>query len=189
MDIARLALGRSTAREQVKIAEVRLNAVLGRRLDAPVGPLAMADVTAAPPDAVEVALARDPRLGGAGGASGAGGAGGAGGGDRETISTAIRRRALEALARVEGARVRAMIMTSSVLPQVELGFEQARAAYTANQGDFLGMLDAHHRQVEARIEYAAVDAAHKRALAELDIAMGETPDRLARAAGTALGEK
>jgi outer membrane protein TolC len=180
MDIARLALGRSTAREQVRVAEVRFNAAVGRRLEAPVGPLATPDVTTAPTDAAAIALARDPRLGGAGGATG---------GDRDTITTAVRRRVLEAVARVEGARERAMIMTTSVLPQVELGFERARAAYTANQGGFLEMLDAHHRQVEARIEYAAVDAAYKRALVELDIAMGETPERLARAAATAVGEK
>ncbi|HEY6363101.1 MAG TPA: hypothetical protein VIX63_18480 [Vicinamibacterales bacterium] len=177
MDIARLALGRSTAREQVKVAEVRLNAMLGRRLDAPVGPLATADAAAAPTGAVESALARDPRL------SGASGAGGAGGADRETVTTAVRRRVLEALARVEGARERAMIMTTTVLPQVELGFEHARAAYTANQGGFLAMLDAHHRQVEARIESATIDALYRRALVELDIAMGETPERLALAAG------
>ena len=189
MDIARLALGRSTAREQVKVAEVRFNAAVGRRLEAPVGPLATPDATTAPTDAAAIALARDPRLQGAGGAGRAGGAGGATGGDRDAITTAVRRRVLEAVARVEGARERAMIMTTSVLPQVELGFERARAAYTANQGGFLEMLDAHHRQVDARIEYGAVDAAYKRALVELDIAMGETPERLARAAATAVGEK
>ncbi len=172
VDIARLASARITAREQVRIAEFRLNAVLGRRVDAPVEALAMRETTTPPGNAVEIALLRDPQLAAASGAR------------REAIAITVRRRVLEALARVDGARERAMIMTTAVLPQVAVGFDHARAAYTANQGGFLDMLDAHHRQLEARVEHAAISAGYERALVELDIAMGETPERLALAAGT-----
>jgi len=169
VEIARLAAARSTAQELAKIAELRLNAALGRRVDAPVEALAMREATAVPENAVEIALGREPRLAAASGAR------------RDALAIEVRRRVLEARARVDGARERATIMTTAVLPQVALGFERARAAYTANQGGFLDMLDAHHRQLQTGVEHAAASADYERALLELDIAIGETPERLALA--------
>jgi hypothetical protein len=153
----------------VKIAELRLNAVLGRRVDAPVEALAMRDAATLPENAVEIALGRDPQLAAATGAR------------RDAVAIDVRRRVLEARARVDGARERALIMTTTVLPQVALGFESARAAYTANQGGFLEMVDAHHRQIEAGVENAVTSADYERALVAFEIAIGETPERLARA--------
>jgi len=45
------------------------------------------------------------------------------------------------------------------------------------------MLDAHHVQLQAGVEHAAASADYERALVALDIAIGETPERLALAVG------
>ena len=177
VDIARLAAARVTAREQVMIAELRLNAALGRRVDAPIEALAAREAASPPQNAVELALMRDPRLAAASDAR------------RDAIALGVRRRVLEALTRVEGARERALIMTTTVLPQVALAFDSARAAYTANQGEFLDMVDAHHRQMEARVESQAAAAVLERALVALDVAIGEPPQRLAHAVGSDRPEK
>jgi outer membrane protein TolC len=152
LDLARNAVARSAAQQQVKIAEYRLNTALGRRVDAPVETLAMRDSATLPP--VPAGL-----------------------------TPAARLRVLEARARVEGASERAMILTTTMLPQAALGFDGARAAYAAGRGTYMEMLDAHHRQLEARVEYVAIYAEYERALVALDVAMGESPERLARAAG------
>jgi hypothetical protein len=172
VDIARLASARVTAQEDVKVAEFRLNEVLGRRVDAAVEPLAMLEEISEGANAVETALARDPRLATAQPSR------------RDALTAAIRRRVLEAQAGVDGARERAAIMTRTVLPQVALGFDTARAAYAAHQGGFFEMLDAHHRHLAALVEAAAASADHARAVVALEIAIGETPERLARAAGS-----
>ena len=177
LDVARLTSARIAAQEQVKIAELRLNAVLGRRLDAPVEPLAGRETATPPENAVEIALVRDPQLAAASDAR------------RDAAATEIRRRVLEARARVDGARERAAIMTKTVLPQVAIAFDSARAAYTTNQGGFLEMMEAHHRQLEAGVENAARSADYEMALVALEIAMGETPERLARAVGADRQEK
>jgi hypothetical protein len=46
------------------------------------------------------------------------------------------------------------------------------------------MLDAHHRHFETLVEVARVSADHARATVALEIAIGETSERLARAAGS-----
>jgi outer membrane protein TolC len=172
LDIARLSAARITAQEQVKIAELRLNALLGRRLDASVETLAVPEAATIPEDAVAIALARDPQLAVASEAR------------RDAVAVEIRRRVLEARVRVDAARERAAIMTTAVLPQVAIAFDSARAAYATNQGGFLEMMDAHHRQLEAGVENAVRSADYERALVALDIAIGETPERLARAVGS-----
>lgn len=176
LDIARLSAARMTAQEQVKIAELRLNALLGRRLEAAVEALAVREPPTPPDNAVEIALARDPRLAAAPQAR------------RDTVATDIRRRVLEARVRVDAARDRAAIMTTTVLPQLTIEFEHARAAYATNQGGFLEMMDAHHRQLEAGVESAARSADYERALVALEVAIGETPERLARAVASAARE-
>ena len=176
LDIARLSAARMTAQEQVKIAELRLNALLGRRLEAAVEALAVREPPTPPDNPVEIALARDPRLAAAPQAR------------RDTVATDIRRRVLEARVRVDAARDRAAIMTTTVLPQLTIEFEHARAAYTTNQGGFLEMMDAHHRQLEAGVESAARSADYERALVALEVAIGETPERLARAVASAARE-
>jgi len=133
----------------------------------------MREAATLPENAVEVALGRDPQLAAASGAR------------RDAVAIDVRRRVLEARARVDGARERALIMTTTVLPQVALGFDSARAAYTANQGGFLDLVDAHHRQLEAGVENAVMSADYERALVAFEIAVGETPERLARAVGSA----
>ena len=176
LDIARLSAARMTAQEQVKIAELRLNALLGRRLEAAVEALAVREPPTPPDNPVEIALGRDPRLAAAPQAR------------RDTVATDIRRRVLEARVRVDAARDRAAIMTTTVLPQLTIEFEQARAAYATNQGGFLEMMDAHHRQLEAGVESAARSADYERALVALEVAIGETPERLARAVASAARE-
>lgn len=172
VNIARLAAGRVTAQEDVRVAEFRLNEVLGRRLEAPVEPIAMGEEPPAVANAIETALARDAQLARSPAAR------------RDAVTTAVRRRVLEAQARADGARERAAIMTNTVLPQVALGFDTARGAYASHQASFFEMLDAHHRHLETLIEAAAVSADHARAVVALEIAIGETPERLARAAGS-----
>jgi hypothetical protein len=172
LDIARLSAARITAQEQVKIAELRLNALLGRRLDAPVETLAGREAPTLPENAVELALARDPRLIVAANVR------------RDAVATEIRRRVLEARVRVDAARERAAIVTTTVLPQATIAFDQARGAYATNQGGFLDMMDAHHRQLEAGVESATRSADYERALVAFEIAVGETPERLARAVGS-----
>ena len=171
LDIARLSAARITAQEQVKIAELRLNALLGRRLEAPIETLAVREAPTLPENAVELALARDPRLTAAANPR------------RDAVATETRRRVLEARVRVDAARERAAIITTTVLPQAAIAFEQARAAYATNHAGFLEMMDAHHRQLAAGVESASRSADYERALVAFEIAIGETPECLARAVG------
>ncbi len=100
VDIARLASARITAREQVKIAELRLNAVLGRRVDAPVEALAMREA------ATPAGECRGGRPHARPAACCGRGSWRSHGRPREAVVMAVRRRVLEAR-RAGGRRARA----------------------------------------------------------------------------------
>ena len=142
-EIARIALERVTAQEQLKLAEFRLNAALGRPLDAPIEDL--------PPRPTR------PRP-----VSGA----------PDTSPVPPSRELLEARTRLAAAEERLRIMNTTVVPQARIAFDGARGAYAAGDASFAEMVEAHHRQVEARVQLACIDAEYERALVALEAAEG-----------------
>ena len=138
LEMARVGLARSRAQQQSRIAEYRLNERLGRPLETAVEPLAPREP--GPTAAPDSAAATTPRQ---------------------------ARRMLEAWARVEGARERGRIMSSTVLPQATLGFAAARAAYVSGHGTYVAVVAAHHRLFEVRLEQADILAEETRALVTL----------------------
>jgi outer membrane protein TolC len=148
LEMARVGLDRSRAQQQSRIAEYRLNERLGRPPEAPVEPLAPREP--GPTGAPDMAADATPHQ---------------------------ARRLLEAWARVEGARERGRIMTSTVLPQATLGFAAARAAYVTGHGTYVAVVAAHHRLFEMRLEHADILAEETRALVALAEAMeGAAPE-------------
>jgi outer membrane protein TolC len=188
---ARVAAALATWRERARLAEIRLNAALGRDLGAVVPTLFAREFSEVPPDAERMALERDPQMAAA---------------DaevaratsntpqvelararREVVVVRVRRRVLEALVRVNAARERLLIASTTLLPQMQLAYDSARLSYSSGRGVFGEMVDSYHRLLEARMDHANASAEYDAARVNLEIAMGETPERLAKTLAGAQG--
>jgi cobalt-zinc-cadmium efflux system outer membrane protein len=192
VELARLAIRRSTWQERVRLGEVRLNALLGRRLDQPIEPLAERNLSATPADSEQVALGRHPLLAIADAEIARQEAGApreAAQARREVVAAGIRRRVREARIRIDAARERVLLTGDTVLPQLQQAFDAAQVAYATSRGTLSEMLDRHHRLLDARTEYADAYAEFDRALVDLAVATGEDPQRLAPAVRPREGAK
>ena len=183
-DLARLSLARSKWQEKGRIAELRLNALLGRPLDQPFEPLAERNLSATPADAEPLALERQPALALAtldieGQATAAGRD--AATARRDAVSIAIRQQVREARIRLDASRERVLLIGETVLPQLQQAFNAAESAYATGRTTLIEMLQRHHALLAARVQYVDAYAAFDRALVELDVATGEEPARLALA--------
>jgi hypothetical protein len=155
--MARVALTRVTWRERVALAEIRLNAALGRTSQTPPVP-ALAPRAFAP---VAPDLSR--------------------------IDDAPSRRMVQEWAvRATAARERRQLASSTLVPQAQYVYEAAQLAYAGGRATLVDVVDSFRVLLEARMEEAAARADLDRALVELEIASGEAPERIAaavRAAG------
>jgi outer membrane protein TolC len=186
---ARVAGTRVTWREQLRLAEIRFAAALGRPLAGDLPLLAPVERTGPPADAEATAIARDLRLAGARAATADPASDPAQMAARrarqDATEAVVRREILDRLARLDAARERLAIAESTLVPSMQAAYETARLGYASGHGPFRDMVESYHRLLEARFDQLAAGADVDRARVELDIVMGETPARLAAAlAGT-----
>ncbi len=91
---------------------------------------------------------------------------------REAIASAIRRSVYEAQIRIEAARQRASLISTTTLPHVQHAFEVSRTAYAAGRADFADIIEGQRAVLATDVEYAVAQAEVAFALADLDRAMG-----------------
>jgi hypothetical protein len=184
---ARVAAARVTWQERVRLAEVRLNAALGRPPSTTVPALVALERGSVPAAVEQTALMRDRRLAAAADDMARFASNperlAAARAQRDVLEAAVRRRVLESVTRVTAAQERLAIAESTLLPQMELASDAARLAYASGHGAFEAMVSSYHRLLDARMDRAGAAADLDRARVELDIAMGETSERLAQALG------
>jgi cobalt-zinc-cadmium efflux system outer membrane protein len=100
---------------------------------------------------------------------------------RDAVASDIRRGVHEAQVRMDAARQRAELISSTLLPHVEHALEVSRAGYSAGRGEFGDVIDAQRMVLDMEVEYAAARAAVTLAFAGLDRAMGSVREEPARA--------
>lgn len=91
---------------------------------------------------------------------------------REAIASAIRRGVHEAQVRIDAARQRADLISTTLRPHVEHAFEVSRAAYAAGRAGFADLIEGQRVVLAVEVEYVAAQAEMAVALAALDRAMG-----------------
>lgn len=91
---------------------------------------------------------------------------------REAIASAIRRGIRDAQIRIEAARQRADLISTTLLPHVQHAFDVFRAAYAAGRADFADLIGGQRAALAVDVEYAEAQAEVALALAGLDRAMG-----------------
>jgi hypothetical protein len=185
---ARVAGTRVAWRERLRLAEVRFAAAIGRPFTSELPPLAPIERTSISADAEATALARDPRLARMQAAADATS-------DlaqmaalrarRDATEVLVRREFLDRTARFDAARERLAIAESTLVPSMQAAYETARLGYASGHGPFRDMVESYHRLLEARFDQFLAGADVDRARTELDIVIGETPERVTAAlAGT-----
>ncbi|MCC2681255.1 MAG: Outer rane efflux protein [Nitrosospira multiformis] len=112
---------------------------------------------------------------------------------REAESLAMRDQALstyEAQRNEVGARLRqqaalaeqslksARLYQTAILPQARLTVESTLAAYRVNRVDFMTLLDSQMTVFNSEISLATTIASYNKALAEIDLLTGKSPDNL-----------
>jgi outer membrane protein TolC len=183
-ELARLSVARSTWHERGRVSELRLNALLGRRLDQPLEPLAERNLIAPATDSEQRALERQPSVALAAldvAAQADEAAREAAVARRDANALAVRQRVREASIRVDAARERVLLINDTIIPQLQQAFDAAEAAYARGRVGLIDMLSSHHALLGARVDYVNAYAAFDRALVELEIATGEEPQRIAPA--------
>jgi multidrug efflux system outer membrane protein len=94
----------------------------------------------------------------------------------DVVVSAVRRDVQEALVRLEAARQRASLVSTTILPHVEHALEVTRVAYAANRGEFADVIDTQRVLLSARMEAVTTQGDIVRALFALDRAAGgESP--------------
>jgi cobalt-zinc-cadmium efflux system outer membrane protein len=234
VELSRLEGDVIDASERERLADARLNVLLGRAADASVPPLAALDVAPPPTEDVDrLALARNPDIaladaetareeaelarlrlqrkpdliigGGYMLQPGSAGAWTAKAGIRwpnapwsrtgldahidaqekkvaaaraqkDAVTNRLRLAARQALVRIDAARRRVELLRTTVVPHVEHAFDVARAAYASDRGEFADLLDTQRVLLETRLQLVSARADQARALADLQMALGEIPE-------------
>jgi outer membrane protein TolC len=91
---------------------------------------------------------------------------------RESMAAMIRQDVRMAVVRLAIAERHVRLIESTVLPQVERGFDVARAGYRGGDGSFAEILESQRLLLAARLEFAEARAHAAEARAELDSAVG-----------------
>jgi outer membrane protein TolC len=91
---------------------------------------------------------------------------------RLALETRIRQSVHEAWVRADAAGARAALIRTSVVSQALHTMEIARAAYQADRGDFLDVIDNQRRLLEAELQWHRAVADRDRAIADLERAVG-----------------
>lgn len=92
--------------------------------------------------------------------------------ERDAARDLARAELAEARARVEETAHEVHILESGVLPATERALVSARAAYEANRGDFLALLNAERDLSRARLSLHRAEAAYRTSLSDLEWARG-----------------
>lgn len=93
--------------------------------------------------------------------------------EQRAIETRVRLRVQEAHVRARSAIERADLLRTSVRPQAEHVLEIARAAYQTDRLDLIEVIDAERTLLASRLDVQMAIADRERALAELELAVGE----------------
>ena len=88
----------------------------------------------------------------------------------------VRQSVQEAITRVASARTRVHLLDTSVLPHVEHAFEVARVSYATSRGEFSSLLDSERLLLSTRMDLVTAQADQARALADLEMAIGDIPE-------------
>ena len=91
---------------------------------------------------------------------------------REVIASQIRHAIRQAVVRLNAAERQVRLVESTVLPQVEHGFELTRVAYATGEGPFTEILDTHRMLLSIELEFLDARANVARARADLETAAG-----------------
>jgi len=91
---------------------------------------------------------------------------------RDAVAAAIRRALQEARIRVEAARQRVDLISSTVLPHVQHAFDVSRIAYVTGRAGFTDLVDTQRALLAAHVEQAAAQADLAVAAAGLERAVG-----------------
>jgi len=180
--MARVATMRVTWRERTQLAEIRLNAALGRPLDTVIQPLAPRTFSDVPADVERTALGRSAILAEAeeqvrqthedAARRDAALA------RRDGLAAGIRRQVREAVVRVNAARERSLVSSKTLVPQMQHAYEAARLAYASARLTLMDVFDSYRLLLEARLQDVDAAGAYDRARVDLEIAIGDAPERL-----------
>lgn len=95
---------------------------------------------------------------------------------REALELGIRRSARQAAVRLDAARDRVRLLETTVLPRINQAVDVATVAYRSNRGDYADLLDSQRLLLTTRMEIVSAQADVQRALADLELAIGVSPE-------------
>lgn len=97
---------------------------------------------------------------------------------REAMASAIRRGVYDAQVRLEAARQRADLISTTLLPHVHHAFDVFRAAYAAGRAEFGDIIDGQRSVLAVEVESVAAQAEVVLALSGLDWAIGAVREEM-----------
>ncbi len=95
---------------------------------------------------------------------------------RDAIELGVRKGVRQAAVRLEAARDRVRLLDTTVLPRINQAVDVATVAYRSNRGDYADLLDSQRLLLTTRMELVAARADVQRAAADLELAIGVTPE-------------
>jgi len=95
---------------------------------------------------------------------------------RDATLSAVRQSVREATARLEAARQRVELLETAVTPHVEHDFDVSRASYAAGRAEFADLLESERALLTTRMDVIAARAAVQRAIADVELAVGDIPE-------------
>jgi outer membrane protein, heavy metal efflux system len=91
---------------------------------------------------------------------------------RDVVASRIRQAVRQAVVRLNAAERQVRLVESTVLPQIEHGFELTRVAYAAGEGVFTEVLDTRRTLLAIELEFLEARANVARARADLETVAG-----------------
>lgn len=91
---------------------------------------------------------------------------------RDVVASQIRQGVRQAVVRLNAAERQVRLVESTVLPQIEHGFELTRVAYAAGEGPFTEVLDTRRMLLSIELEFLEARANVARARADLETVAG-----------------
>ena len=95
---------------------------------------------------------------------------------RDATMAFVRQSVREASVRLEAARQRVELLEAAVMPHVEHDFDVARVSYAAGRAEFADLLESERALLTTRIDVIAARAAVQRAIADVELAVGDIPE-------------
>ena len=95
---------------------------------------------------------------------------------RDATLALVQQAVREATVRLEAARQRVELLETAVTPHVEHDFDVARASYAAGRAEFADLLESERALLTTRMDVIAARAAVQRAIADVELAVGDIPE-------------